>query len=358
MTDARPGKTTSPNWNGSCPLPLRDYPEIVLGHGGGGQLSEDLIRHLFVPAFDNDALSELGDAGILELGDTFLAFCTDSFVVRPIFFPGGDIGRLAVHGTINDLAMMGATPRWLSAAFIIEEGFPLDQLTRVVESMSHAAHQAGVAIVTGDTKVVERGHGDGIYVNTSGIGIVAGQHRIGPKRVEPGDAILLSGTIADHGMAIMSVREGLGFESEIVSDTAALHELVGAMLAASEEIHALRDPTRGGVAAVLHEIAESARVGIEIDDAAVPVAPAVQSACEILGIDPLAVANEGKLLAFVPAVAVQKVLAAMQAHPLGRQAAIIGEVVSDHAGLVVARTELGAKRVITVPVGEALPRIC
>ncbi len=347
-----------PSTGVQCPLPLRDYPQIVLGHGGGGQLSDELVRHLFLPSFANDALQELGDASVVALGEQRIAFCTDSFVVQPRFFPGGNIGELAVNGTVNDLAMVGAEPKWLSAAFILEEGFSMDELARIVAAMADAAARAGVDIVTGDTKVVPRGQGDGCYINTSGIGVVPKGIVLCPSRVQVGDAILLSGTIADHGMAIMSVREGLGFESEIASDTAALHELVATMLGVCPEIRAMRDPTRGGVAAALHEVAQAAQVGIEIDDAAVPIAPATASACEILGIDPLAVANEGKLIAFVPDEAASEVLEAMRAHPLGHNAARIGKVVADHRGMVVAKTAIGATRVITTQIGEALPRIC
>ncbi len=343
----------------ACPLPLRDYPEIVLGHGGGGQLSSELLEHLFLPAFRNPALEERNDAAVLQLGDARIAIATDSFVVRPLFFPGGNIGELAVHGTINDLAMVGARPCCLSAAFIIEEGFPMEQLARITHAMGRAAEAAGVPIVTGDTKVVEHGHGDGCYINTTGIGRITSDLRLGPRRLVPGDRIVLSGTIADHGMAIMSVREGLEFEAPIESDTAPLHELVETVVEqAGTEIRAMRDPTRGGVAASLNEFASQSGLGIEIDDQAIPVAPAVQSACEILGIDPLAVANEGKLLAVVAPDAAEDVVHAMQRHRLGCRAAIIGQVVRDHPGMVVARTAIGATRVITTQIGEALPRIC
>ena len=342
----------------ACPLPLRNYPEVVLGHGGGGQLSRELVEHLFLPAFRNEPLAELSDAAVVTIEDSTIALATDSFVVRPLFFPGGDIGELAVHGTINDLAMVGAAPRFLTAGFIIEEGFPMEQLAQIVESMGRAAERAGVPVVTGDTKVVERGHGDGCYINTSGIGLLEAGRPCDPRQVVPGDAILLSGTIADHGMAIMSVREGLEFEAAIESDTAPLHRLVQAMRQAGSSIHAMRDPTRGGVAAALNEIAQQARVGIEIDDNAVPISPIVQSACEMLGLDPLAVANEGKLIAFVPPDEAEAVLQAMRHDPLGRQAALIGRVVDEHPGQVVARTTIGASRVVTTQIGEALPRIC
>jgi hydrogenase expression/formation protein HypE len=342
----------------TCPLPLRDHPNIVMGHGGGGKLSADLVRHLFLPAFRNDALVRLGDGAVFELGGRRVAMSTDSYVVRPLFFPGGNIGELAVHGTVNDLAMMGATPLFLSAGFIVEEGLPMETLGVIVASMAEAARRAGVQLVTGDTKVVDRGHGDGLYINTSGIGLVPDGLEIGPERARPGDAVLLSGTIGDHGMAVMSVREGLEFEAPIRSDTAALNGLVAAMLAATPEIHVLRDPTRGGVASSLNEIADSSRVGIVLDERAIPVHPAVASACEMLGMDPLYVANEGKLIAIVPADRAEAVLAALRSHPLGTGAALIGQVVEAYPGRVVARTGIGGTRVVDMQIGEQLPRIC
>ncbi len=347
----------------TCPAPLRDRPQIVLGHGGGGALSQDLIEHVFLPAFGNPVLDRLGDSSVLDLaphlaGGGRLAFSTDSYVVRPLVFPGGSIGDLAVHGTVNDLAMSGARPLYLSAGFILEEGLPIADLVGIVARMAAAARAAGVAIVTGDTKVVERGHGDGVYINTAGIGVVPPGIDLGPKQVVPGDAILVSGTLGDHGMAIMSVREGLEFEAAITSDTAPLHGLVAAMLEACPAIRLLRDPTRGGVATSLNEIAALADVGIEIDEAAIPVSPLVASACEILGLDPLQVANEGKLLAVVPAAAAGDVLAAMQAHEHGRAATPLGRVVAHHPGRVALRTTLGGSRVIPLPLGEQLPRIC
>ena len=342
----------------TCPVELRDYPRVILGHGGGGALSRELIEKIFLPAFGNRLLNQLSDSTLLEVPAGRLAFSTDSYVVRPLFFPGGSIGDLAVNGTVNDLAMSGAQPAFLSAAFILEEGFPLGELIAVVQEMARAAGAAGVSIVTGDTKVVERGHGDGCYITTSGIGIVPEGVAIGRSPPAPGDTVLLSGSIGDHGMAIMSVREGLAFESPIISDTAPLHHLVAAMLKASPAIRWLRDPTRGGVATSLNEIALQAEVGIVIEEGAIPVTPAVESACEILGLDPLLVANEGKLLAIVPAEATAAVLAAMQADRAGREAAVIGRVVADHPGMVVATTRFGAKRVIPLPIGEQLPRIC
>jgi len=342
----------------TCPLPLRDYPNIVVGHGGGGKLTAELIAHLFAPAF---ALSSqaLGDAAVLDLAGGRLAFSTDSFVVRPLFFPGGSIGELAVNGTVNDLAMMGARPAYLTAGFIIEEGMPMDQLAAIVARMAEAAQAAGVRVVAGDTKVVDKGHGDGVFINTAGVGVIPDGVVLGPQRVRAGDVVLLSGTIGDHGMAIMSVREGLQFEAAICSDTAPLHDLVAAMLdAGGQAIHALRDPTRGGLAAVLNEVAAAAQVGIQIDERAVPVNPEVQSACELLGLDPLYVANEGKLAAFVAAEAADEVLARMRAHPLGQQSAIIGQVTAQPAGLVAARTPIGGTRIVPMPIGEQLPRIC
>jgi len=351
--------TNTLNFEGwSCPLPLRDHPNIVLGHGGGGKLSAELIEHLFLPAFRNEMLQNLGDSSIIGVNGARLAMSTDSFVVRPLFFPGGNIGELAVNGTINDISMSGARPLYLSAGFILEEGLPIETLGRIVDSMAAAAQAAGVVLVTGDTKVVDKGHGDGVYINTSGIGLVPDGIEIGPQRAKPGDVVILSGTIGDHGMAIMSVREGLEFETTIESDTAALNGLVAAMLAASPTIHVLRDPTRGGVASSLNEIAQTSQVGIQIDETKLPVNPAVRSACELLGMDPIFVANEGKLLAIVPAGSAEAVFEAMRQHPLGQRAAIIGRVVEQHPGMLVARTGIGGARVIPMQIGEQLPRIC
>lgn len=342
----------------TCPLPLRDYPNIVMGHGGGGILSHDLVQHLFAPLFDNPLLAPLNDQAVFAMDGARLAFTTDSFVVKPIFFPGGDIGSLAVNGTVNDLAMSGARPLYLSAGFILEEGFSLDDLTRVVHSMAEAARRTGVQIITGDTKVVEQGHGDGIYINTAGIGVVPDGVNISAANARAGDAVILSGAIGLHGIAILSQREGLKFDSEILSDCAPLHDLVAQMLAVTQDIHALRDPTRGGIASTLNEIAQAARIGIEIDERAVPVPRAVASACEMLGLDPFYVANEGKLVAFVPKKVAPRVLEKMRAHPWGREAAIIGCVVAEHASLVIARTPIGGTRVVDMMVGEQLPRIC
>jgi hydrogenase expression/formation protein HypE len=343
----------------SCPLPLAGYPTIVMGHGGGGKLGNELVEHLFLPAFRNPALENLGDAAVFDLGSGKVAMSTDSFVVQPIFFPGGSIGALAVNGTVNDLAVSGAIPKFLSASFILEEGFPLAQLAAVVDAMAEAAVTAGVRIVTGDTKVVERGHGDGCYINTSGVGVLRSGINVGPHRAQPGDVVLVSGTIGDHGMAIMSVREGLEFESQIRSDCAALNGLIADVLdAVGPGVHAMRDPTRGGLASTLNEIANSSNVGIEIDERSLPVRTEVQSACELLGLDPVYVANEGKAVFFVAPEFADRALEVLRAHPLGRDAARIGHVTAEHKKMLVARTGLGANRVIATQIGEQLPRIC
>ena len=343
---------------GECPVPITQSEEILLGHGSGGKLSAQLIERIFLPAFRNPLLDALDDQAVVPVDASRIAFTTDSYVVTPIFFPGGDIGALAVNGTVNDLAVGGARPLALSLAFILEEGLPLADLRRVVESARQAAERAGVHIVTGDTKVVGRGSGDKIFVNTSGIGLVPAGIELSSRHVRPGDVVLLSGSIGDHGVAILSQREGLTFEGEIASDTAPLHELVAAALHASPRIHAMRDPTRGGVAATLVEIASRQRVGIDVDERAIPVRDVVRGACEILGLDPLLVANEGKLVAFVPEVDASAVLTALRAHPLGRDAARIGRVTDEHPGMVVLRTPIGGDRILDLPFGEALPRIC
>jgi hydrogenase expression/formation protein HypE len=342
----------------ACPLPMMEYKNVLLAHGGGGKLSHQLIKNVFASQFKNDLLEPLNDGAIFSVGGTRFAFSTDSYVINPIFFPGGDIGKLAVNGTVNDLSMCGARPLYLSSAFIIEEGLPMDELWRVVRSMGDAAKAAGIQIVTGDTKVVDRGKGDKIFINTSGIGVIPDGIEISPRRAKAGDKIIVSGTIADHGIAIMSVREGLEFETQIESDCAPLNGLVETMVAASQEIHVLRDPTRGGVASVLNEIAESANIGISISEDHIPVSEEVSGACEILGFDPLYVANEGKLLAFIAPMAANKVLATMHEHPLGKNAVIIGEVVADHPGTVIMKTRIGGSRVVDMLSGEQLPRIC
>lgn len=341
-----------------CPMPLRDYPQIVMGHGGGGKLSADLVEHLFIPAFQNEALASLADGAALKIGGLRLAFSTDSYVVRPLFFPGGSIADLAVNGTVNDLAMMGAQPLYLSAGMIVEEGLSISVLGILVERMASAAKAAGVQIVTGDTKVVDKGHGDGIYINTSGIGVISADVNIAPQRARPGDVVLVSGTIGDHGMAIMSVREGLEFETEIESDSAPLNGLVAAMLAVTPDIHVLRDPTRGGLASSLNEIARASKTGVLLDDRKLPVRAEVAAACELLGMDPLYVANEGKLIAIVPGDQADAMLDAMHRHAYGRDAALIGHVVAEHPGIVVSKTAIGATRVVSMQIGEQLPRIC
>ncbi len=343
----------------SCPAPAGDGGTVLLGHGGGGTLSQRLLDEIFLPAFSNPALAALHDGARLDFPAGRIAFSTDSFVVRPLFFPGGDIGSLAVHGTVNDLAMCGARPVALSAGFILEEGFPLEDLRRIVASMRGAAEAASVPIVTGDTKVVDRGKGDGVYVNTAGIGVVPDGIEIDPRRAAPGDAVLLSGPIADHGIAILSVREGLGFEGDVRSDSAALHGLAAAILAAGgASVRVLRDPTRGGVASALNEIAEASKTGIRLEERAIPVREAVRGACEILGLDPLYVANEGKCLAIVAPERADGVLAAMRAHPLGRDAVRIGEVVASPSGRVVLESAIGGTRIVDRMSGEQLPRIC
>ncbi len=342
----------------TCPAPLRDQPRIVMGHGGGGALSAELVEHVFAPAFGGETLSALADSAVVTLGGARLAFSTDTFVVRPLFFPGGSIGDLAVNGTVNDLAMSGARPAYLSCGFVLEEGVELPVVARVAEALGAAARTAGVEVATGDTKVVEAGHGDGIYVNTAGIGLVPDGVDIRPQRAEPGDVVIVSGQIGLHGIAVLSLREGMEFGVQVESDCAALGGLVEAMLAVTPDLHVLRDPTRGGVAAALGEIAEAAGVGVVVQERALPVPEPVAGACAMLGLDPMYVANEGKLVAFVPREEAEAVLEAMRAHPLGAEAVVLGECVAEHPGMVVARTGLGGTRVVDVPVGEQLPRIC
>ncbi len=341
-----------------CPLPFTQNDAIQMGHGSGGKMTAQLIERLIVPAFANANLEKLEDAAVLPVDAGRLAFTTDSYVVTPIFFPGGDIGDLAVNGTINDLAMAGAQPRWISLSFILEEGLPLEELQRVVASIAAAAKSVDVQIVTGDTKVVGRGSGDKIFVNTAGVGVIPEHVVCSPDRIRPGDAVLLSGTIGDHGVAILSQREGLGFAGDVRSDTAALHGLVRNMLVAAPDVRAMRDPTRGGLAATLCEIASRQRLGIDVDEEAIPVRDGVRGACELLGLDPLLVANEGKLVAFVAPEDEAATLAAMREHPLGADACRIGTVTSEHPGIVVLRTPIGGDRVLDLPYGEALPRIC
>ncbi len=343
----------------SCPIPIQEYPAVLLAHGGGGRLTQMLIERMFLPTFHNPALETLHDGVVLEVGGARLAFTTDSFVISPIFFPGGDIGELAVNGTVNDLAMCGARPLYLSLALILEEGFPMEDLWQVVRSVQEAAQKAEVEVVTGDTKVVDRGKGDGIFINTSGVGVIPEGVEIAPQRVCPGDVVLISGAIAVHGIAILSVREGLEFETTLESDTAPLSELVGTLLRATgPQVHMLRDPTRGGVASALNEIAASASVGIVLEEAHIPIGDEVKGACEILGLDPLYVANEGKCLAIVAKEVAETALEALRSHPLGREAAIVGRVVEEHPGTVILRSRVGGKRIVDMLSGEQLPRIC
>jgi hydrogenase expression/formation protein HypE len=329
-----------------------------MGHGAGGKMMNDLIRHLFAAEFESPILAELADAATIQLDGGRLAFTTDSYVVSPLFFPGGNIGELAVNGTINDLAAVGATPLYLSVGLILEEGLPMATLAQICASMRQASERAGVQIAAGDTKVVNRGHGDGIYVNTSGLGQIPRHVKISPRNAKPGDVVLISGSIGDHGIAVMSVREGLNFQTEIKSDTAPLSAMVQAMIEAAGEIHCLRDATRGGLAAVLNELAQASSVGIEFDEARVPIRREVMAACEMLGLDPLYIANEGKMVAIVPEQGAEQTLEAMRKNEHGREAAIIGRVVKDHAGMVLAKTSIGGTRVVDLPVGELLPRIC
>ncbi|QKW04533.1 hydrogenase expression/formation protein HypE [Streptomyces sp. NA02536] len=342
----------------SCPAPLRDRPRVVMGHGGGGALSAELIEQVVLPGLGAAAPAALTDSAVVELDGARLAFSTDSFVVRPLFFPGGSIGDLAVNGTVNDLAMSGARAAFLSCGLILEEGVEIETVGRVAEALGAAARTAGVRVVTGDTKVVEAGHGDGVYISTSGIGLVPAGVDLRPERVVPGDVVLVSGAVGVHGVAILSKRENLAFEAEVESDCAPLGGLVEAMLAVTPDLHVLRDPTRGGLAASLNEIAVASGCGVVVRERAVPVPPAVAGACAMLGLDPMYVANEGKLVAFVPREHADAVLAAMRAHPLGAGAAVIGEAVAEHPGMVVARTGLGGTRVVDLPMGEQLPRIC
>jgi hydrogenase expression/formation protein HypE len=342
----------------TCPVPLPARESVLLGHGSGGRMSGEMLRDIFLPAFQNPILDRLDDQAIVEVNGSRLAFTTDSFVVKPLFFPGGDIGTLAVNGTVNDLAMGGAEPLFLSLAFILEEGLSMEVLRRVVESVRVAAALAGVTVVTGDTKVVEKGSGDGLFVNTSGIGLVPGDLRLSADRARPGDLVLLSGTIGDHGITILSQREGLEFESEIRSDTTALHRLVADMLGASAEIRCLRDPTRGGVSSSLNEIASRSGISIELQESAIPIREEVQGACEMLGLDPLYVANEGKLIAIVAPEAADPILEAMRRNPAGRDARVIGRVNEGHPGMVTMRTRLGTSRIVDLLAGDQLPRIC
>lgn len=343
-----------------CPLPLRETKRILMGHGGGGILSEELIENLFLPAFGSSG-GPSRDSALLDVAAGRIALTTDSYVVNPLFFPGGNIGDLAVHGTINDLACSGAQPLALTAGFILEEGLEIEVLGAVAQTMGKAAADAGVGIVTGDTKVVGKGGADGLFINTAGVGVVPDGVRIGPEQARPGDHVIISGNIGEHGVAIMSVREGIDFGTTVTTDSAPLHRLVAAMLAAVPDpnaIHTLRDPTRGGLVAATVEIARTAGVGIELDESTIPVPDTVASACSFLGLDPLQVANEGKMVAFVDPAHSEAVLAAMRSRPEGANATIIGRVVAEHPGMVVGRTAFGTTRVIERELGEQLPRIC
>ena len=360
-------ETTAAGITLTCPIPKHSHTTVQMAHGGGGRMMHAMIEEMFLPAFAAESkapgdspspATPPHDSAVLPLGESRMAMTTDSFVVSPLFFPGGDIGKLAACGTINDLAMAGAKPQYLSAGFILEEGLDIDDLRQIVGSMARTAAEAGVRIVTGDTKVVDHGKADGIYINTAGVGIVPNGIDIRPTRVKPGDAILVNGDLGRHGTAIMSVREGLEFEGALDSDCAPLGSLVEEMLTAGGDIHCLRDLTRGGLAAALNEIASDADVGIEIDESAIPVAESVTGVCELLGLDPLYIANEGRLAAFVPEEAAERVLNAMRGHPEAPQAVRVGTVTDAHAGLVTLRGLLGGDRVIDLPAGEQMPRIC
>ncbi|MGC8643714.1 MAG: hydrogenase expression/formation protein HypE [Isosphaeraceae bacterium] len=342
----------------ACPIPPASSNRVLLSHGGGGRMSRRLIREVFHKHFQNNELARDHDGAYLDLGERKLAFSTDAFVVRPPFFPGGDIGSLAVHGTVNDLAACGARARWMSAAFILEEGFPLSDLEQIVASMARAARAAEVEVVTGDTKVVENGKGDGIFITTSGVGVVFADPVPDPRAVRPGDRVLISGPIGVHGMAIMSVREGLAFESELASDSAPLGDMVASVYRWGVRPRCLRDPTRGGVAATLVEIAQASRTGILLEEDAIPVPEMVKGACEILGLDPLLVANEGVMMFVVSPDDESPALQALRAHPLGRQAATIGQVQAEEPGNLLVHTPLGSTFVLDIPAGEELPRIC
>jgi hydrogenase expression/formation protein HypE len=341
-----------------CPVPFTHKEQIVLGHGSGGKMAVDLIAKTFLPAFDNPALRAGDDAGVVRVPGGRLAISTDSHVVAPLFFPGGDIGRLAICGTVNDVAMMGAEPLYLTAGFILEEGLPLATLERVVASMKAAAAEAGVQIISGDTKVVQRGKADGLYITTTGVGLVRPGTEIGGAQAKAGDVVILSGPIGDHGIAVLAARGELGFETDVQSDAAPLNKLIAVMMDASPNIHVLRDPTRGGVATTLNEIAHQSRTCIVLNEANIPVRPAVAAVCEMLGFDPLYVANEGKLLAIVAREDAEKVLTAMHSTKYGAEALIIGEVQSEPQKRVLMKTAIGSTRVVDVLMGEMLPRIC
>lgn len=342
----------------TCPAPLGSGDRILLGHGSGGRLSGELLARVFLPALGNDVLDRLEDQATLPVERGRIAMTTDAFVVRPLFFPGGDLGSLAVHGTINDLAVGGARPRYLAAAFILEEGLPIADLVRLLASMRAACAAAHVTLVAGDTKVVERGKGDGCFITTTGVGVVPDGRQLSIAAARPGDRVLVSGTLGDHGIAILSVREGLEFDTVLESDSAPLVSLTEAMLEISPAIRCMRDPTRGGLSSALHEIAAASRIGVQLDEAALPLRAEVHAACEMLGLDPLYVASEGRLVAIAPPEDAERLVAAMRAHPLGRDAAIVGTVVAEHPGTITLRTRIGGERVVALLSGEQLPRIC
>ncbi len=343
----------------ACPMPIQNYPQVLLAHGGGGKLMHQLIGKMFLPAFRNSLLEPQHDASVFEVGTQRLAFTTDSYVVRPLFFPGGDLGSLAVHGTVNDLAMAGAKPLYLSAGFIIEEGLSMDTLWKLVCSMQAAAQKAGVQIITGDTKVVDKGKGDGLFINTSGVGVLEHPLNIAPRSIQPGDAILVNGDLGRHGMAIMAVREGLEFESTIESDSAALAEPVLQLIHAGIDVHCLRDATRGGLTSVLNELAESTGLTIQIEENLVPVREDVRAACEILGLDVMQVACEGRFVAFVPERQAVQALSILRGHATGAGACRIGAVMSEmSAPKVLLRNKIGTQRILDMSTGEQLPRIC
>lgn len=342
----------------SCPVPISNYDKIVLAHGGGGTLSQQLIRKMFLPQFDNALLAAEHDGAVWEMDKSRFAFSTDSYVVKPIFFPGGDIGELAVYGTVNDLAVCGAEPLYLSTGFIIEEGFSMNDLWHIVQSMKKAADRAGVKIVTGDTKVVDRGKGDKIFINTSGVGKIPPGVNISSERIRAGDQIIINGKIAEHGIAILSAREEFDFETSARSDAAPLNDLISEILEVCPDIHMMRDPTRGGVSSALNEIASKAQAGILLEESRLPLGPEIGAVCEILGLDPLYIANEGKVIMFASAEDARAVLNIMKKHPLGKEACVIGKVVDDHPGRVIMHTRIGSNRVVDMLSGEQLPRIC
>jgi hydrogenase expression/formation protein HypE len=350
--------STPSTFTPSCPFPIQDYPQVLLAHGGGGKLMHQLIAKLFLPAFRNPLLEPQHDASVFDIGGQRLAFTTDSYVVRPLFFPGGDLGSLAVHGTVNDLAMAGARPLYLSAGYIIEEGLPMATLWKIVSSMQQAAQKAGVQIITGDTKVVDKGKGDGLFINTAGIGILEHTQTIAPQSVQAGDAILVSGDVGRHGMAVMAVREGLAFESAIESDSAPVAEVVLQLLRAGIQIHCLRDLTRGGLTSVLNEIAEAANLALHVEESLIPVREDVRAACEVLGLDPFQVACEGRFAAFLPEREAARALEILRNHPTGAGACRIGQVSNQHSPRVLLKSTIGTQRILDMSSGEQLPRIC